>query len=133
MQYIIMFLIVVGASVSDVVTGFLKAHIVEGYDSTIMKKGLYSKFLNWTIMATAIGFEVGMQLLGRFYECEELAAIAGAIPAVFVFTIIVLMELVSIFENFAIANPNSPLAKAAVKRLKKLKPYQTEEEDKDGH
>lgn len=127
MQYIIMFIIVVGMSISDILTGVLKAHIVEGYNSTIMKKGLYSKMLNWCIMATSIGFEIGMQFLGHYYQCEELASVAGAIPAVVVFLILVLMELISIFENFAIANPDSPLAKVLSKRLQKLSSEITEE------
>lgn len=117
MQYIIMLIIVLGMSVSDIVTGILKAHIVEGYQSKIMRKGLYSKFLNWCIMVTAIGFEIGMQFLGRYYQCEELASVAGAIPAIVVFLILVLMELISIAENFVIANPDSPLAKVLLKRL----------------
>lgn len=120
MQYIIMFIIVVGMSVSDIVTGILKAHIAEGYNSTVMKKGLYSKMLNWCIMATSIGFETGMQFLGRYYHCEELASLAGAVPAAVVFMILVFMELISIFENFAAANPESPLAKVLSKRLQKL-------------
>lgn len=120
MQYIIMLIIVLGMSVSDIVTGILKAHIVEGYQSKIMRKGLYSKFLNWAIMVTAIGFEIGMEFLGKYYQCEQLAMVAGAIPAIVVFLILVLMELISIAENFVIANPDAPLAKALLKRLKKV-------------
>ena len=136
MQYIIMFIIVMGASISDIVTGILKAHIVEGYKSTIMKKGLYSKVLNWVIMLTAIGFEIGMQFLGRYYQCEELASVAGAIPAVVVFLILVLMELISIAENFVIANPDSPLAKVLLKRLqgisKKIESEVGEDDENSG-
>ena len=136
MQYIIMFIIVMGASISDIVTGILKAHIVEGYKSTIMKKGLYSKVLNWVIMLTAIGFEIGMQFLGRYYQCEELASVAGAIPAIVVFLILVLMELISIAENFVIANPDSPLAKVLLKRLqgisKKIESEVGEDDENSG-
>lgn len=120
MQYIIMFIIVIGMSISDIITGVLKAHIVEGFNSTKIKKGLYSKVLNWCIMGTSIGFEIGMQFLGKYYKCEELASIAGTIPAIVVFIILVMMELISIFENFAVANPNSPLAKILSKRLQKV-------------
>lgn len=120
MQYIIMFIIVIGMSISDILTGILKARIVEGYNSTKMKKGLYSKMLNWCIMLTSIGFEIGMQFLGKYYNCKQLASIAGAIPAIVVFLVLVLMELISIFENFAIANPDAPLAKVLSKRLQKI-------------
>lgn len=120
MQYIIMFIIVVGMSISDILTGILKARIVEGYNSTKMKKGLYSKMLNWCIMLTSIGFEIGIKFLGQYYNCQELASVAGAIPAIVVFLVLVLMELISIFENFAIANPDAPLAKVLSKRLQKI-------------
>lgn len=134
MQYIVMMIIVLGMSVSDIITGILKAHIAEGYQSKIMRKGLYSKFLNWCIMVTAIGFEIGMEFLGKYYQCVELASVAGAIPAVVVFLILVLMELISIAENFVIANPDAPLAKVLLKRLRRVSTKiesEVDENDKD--
>ena len=43
MQYIVMFTMVVMASIVDIITGILKAHITNIYDSTIMKKGFIPK------------------------------------------------------------------------------------------
>lgn len=131
MQYIIMFTMVVMASIVDIVTGIFKAHITNSYDSTIMKKGLYSKALNWFVMAFSVGTELGLELLGQYYDCKELAAFAGTIAAGTVFGLIMLMESISIFENFAIANPDSPLSKIIGKRLRKIQNEITEKEDKE--
>lgn len=129
MPYIIMFLLVVVAAIADVVTGMFKARITTGYDSTIMRKGLYCKAINLVVMAFAIVVEVGLELLGRYYEQERLAALAGGITAGFVFTVIIVMESISIAENFAAANPNSPLALLLGKRLKKVQDALTKKED----
>ena len=120
MQYIIMFMLCVISAIADVLTGLFKARITTGYDSTIMRKGLYGKATNLTVMAFAIAVEIGLELLGSYYNQEQLARWTGNITAGFVFGIIVLMESVSIAENFAEANPKSPLAKVLSKRLKKI-------------
>ena len=120
MQYIIMFLLCVIAAIADVITGICKAYATTGYDSTIMRKGLYSKATNLVVMAFAIAVEIGLELLGAYYQQELLAKWAGGITAVFVFSLIMLMEAISIFENFAIANPDSPLSKIIGKRLRKI-------------
>lgn len=120
MQYIVMFMLCVIASIADVLTGICKAYATTGYDSTIMRKGLYGKAVNLTVMAFAIAVEIGLELLGNYYQHEQLAKWTGAITAGFVFTLIVLMESISIAENFAQANPKSPLAKVLAKKLKKI-------------
>lgn len=130
MQYIIMFALVVMASVADIVTGILKAHITSSYDSTVMKKGLYSKVLNWFVMGATIGAEIGMTWLGQYYDCREMAAFAGTIAAGTVFLLLMLMEFISIFENFSIANPQSPLAKIIGKRLRKIAEMEEKDEEK---
>lgn len=129
MQYIIMFTMVVMASIADIITGILKAHITNSYDSTIMKKGLYSKVINWSVMASCIGFEIGMTFLGSYYDCREMADFAGTIAAVTVFGLLMLMEFISIFENFALANPDSPLAKIIGRRLRKMQQNIMEKEE----
>jgi len=131
MQYIIMFMMVVMASLVDIVTGIFKAHITNSYNSTIMKKGLYSKALNWFVMGFSIGTEFGLELLGNYYDCKELAILTGTIAAATVFGLLMLMEAISIFENFAIANPDSPLSKIIGKRLEKIQNEIAEKEDKD--
>ena len=120
MQYIVMFGLCVIASIADVITGICKAYATTGYDSTIMRKGLYGKATNLTVMAFAIAVEVGLEMLGTYHQQEMIAKWTGAITAGFVFGLIVLMESISIAENFAQANPKSPLAKVLAKRLKKI-------------
>lgn len=120
MQYIVMFMLCVIASIADVLTGICKAYATTGYDSTIMRKGLYGKAVNLTVMAFAIAVEIGLELLGNYYQQEQLAKWTGAITAGFVFGLIVLMESISIAENFAQANPHSRLAKVLAKKLKKI-------------
>lgn len=128
-----MFALVVMASIADIVTGILKAHITSSYDSTIMKKGLYSKVLNWFVMASVIGFEIGMSFLGQYYNCEDMATFAGTIAAGTVFGLLMLMEFISIFENFALANPESPLAKIIGKRLRKIQSDISEGDGNNGN
>lgn len=128
MQYIIMFLMCVIAAIADVMTGLFKARITTGYDSTIMRKGLYGKATNLVVMAFAIAAQIGLELLGAYYEQEQLARWTGGITAGFVFAVIFLMESISIAENFAAANPKSPLASILAKRLKKIQNREDKEE-----
>ena len=128
MQYIIMFLMCVIAAIADVMTGLFKARITTGYDSTIMRKGLYGKATNLVVMAFAIAAQIGLELLGAYYEQEQLAKWTGGITAGFVFAVIFLMESISIAENFAAANPKSPLANVLAKRLKKIQNQEDKEE-----
>lgn len=128
MQYIIMFLMCVIAAIADVMTGLFKARITTGYDSTIMRKGLYGKATNLVVMAFAIAAQIGLELLGAYYEQEQLAKWTGGITAGFVFAVIFLMESISIAENFAAANPKSPLANVLAKRLKKIQNREDKEE-----
>jgi hypothetical protein len=122
---------VVLSSIVDIITGILKAHITNSYDSTIMKKGMYSKVINWFVMASTIGFEIGMSYLGNYYDCREMAAFAGTIAAGTVFLLLMLMEFISIFENFAIANPDSPLSKIIGRRLQKVQDTIVKDEEKE--
>lgn len=128
MQYIIMFLMCVIAAIADVMTGLFKARITTGYDSTIMRRGLYGKATNLVVMAFAIAAQIGLELLGKYYEQEQLAKWTGGITAGFVFAVIFLMESISIAENFAAANPKSPLANVLAKRLKKIQNREDKEE-----
>lgn len=130
MQYIIMLLLVVVAAVTDVLTGLLKARITTGYNSTTMRKGLYCKAINIFVMIFFIVVEIGMEWLGKYYGHEDLGKLVGGISALFAFTVIVLMESISIAENFAAANPKSPLAKVLANHLQKVG-KQIEESEKE--
>lgn len=119
MQYIIMFMIVVCLSLSDILTGWIKAHVSSDYHSGTMRKGLYRKVAEWLIMLTAIGLEVGLTMLGEYYQSEQFAKFAGVVTAISVFIYISVMEIISIFENFGEINPEMSWVKPILKRLRK--------------
>lgn len=122
-----MFIIVVGLSLSDILTGWIKAHVASDYHSGTMRKGLYRKFAEWLIMGTAIGLEIGLTMLGDYYQSEQLANFAGAVTAISVFIYISVMEIISIFENFGEINPEMSWIKPILKRLRKY----TDNDDKN--
>ena len=118
MKYLLMMLIVVGLAISDVLTGFIKAHAAGDYCSKVMRRGGLNKLGELIVMATAVGLEIGMTRLGAYYDAEMLADIAGNVTAISVFAYITVMELISVFENFAAMNPDAPWAKRLAKRLR---------------
>lgn len=124
MQYIIMILIIIGLAVADYVTGFIKAYCKDDICSSKMRKGGLNKLGEIIVMVTACGLDIGIHELGKYYQAAELSDIAGAITAVMVFIYITIMEIVSIFENYAEINPE---AQWALRIIRKLKNYEREE------
>lgn len=118
MQYIIMLLLVIMLALSDIMTGWIKAHIKNDYCSSVMRVGGLRKFAEIGVMLTACGFEIGMELLGRYYSVEVLAGFAGALTAVSVFVYITFMELISILENYAEIEPNAEWVQQFIKKLR---------------
>lgn len=118
MQYMIMILIVIGLAVSDFITGWIKAYINNDVKSVKMRKGGINKLGEVVVMITACGLDIGIHALGQYYQAAELAEIAGMVTAFAVFAYIVLMELVSILENYAAVNPDAQWAAQMIKRLK---------------
>ena len=129
MQYIIMFLIVLGLAFADFVTGYIKARCKDEVSSKALRIGGLHKIAELTIMATAIGLTVGLDRLGRYYSDTRLTSLAGMFTALSVFVYIVVMELISITENFAEITPEAAWAKKIIKRLKKYE--RSEENDKN--
>ena len=130
MQYIIMLTIVLGLALSDFVTGIIKGYTTNTISSTKMRKGGLNKIGELIVMATACGLEIGINALGQYYAAEQLAGITGKVAAIAVFGYIVLMEIVSILENYAEINPQS--AGWIGKLLKKFKiTDDSKEENKD--
>lgn len=121
MQYIIMLMIVIGLTLADIITGWIKAHVNDDYSSKVMRKGGLNKICEVVVMATACGLEIGIGYLGRYYDSELLAGITGTVAAIAVFIYIVIMEVISILENYAEADPNA--AGWITKFLKKLRNY----------
>lgn len=131
MQYIVMLLIVVGLAASDFLTGFCKAYVLDMISSTKMRKGGINKFCEIIVMGTAIGITIGFDYLGQYYDSSRLTDVAGAITATSVFGYIVVMELVSILENYAAINPDAHWIRPILKRLKHIDEKESEEKDND--
>ena len=126
MQYIIMLAIVLGLAVSDFATGMIKGYVTGTLNSTKMRRGGLNKIGELIVMATACGLEIGIRQLGQYYNSDFLAGITGTVAAVIVFGYIVIMELISILENYAEINPQS--AGWISKLLKRLKNVNDKEE-----
>ena len=124
MQYIIMLLIVIGLAIADYLTGIIKAYCKNDICSSKMRKGGLNKLGEVIIMLTACGLDIGIHALGKYYQAVELSDIAGAVTAVMVFAYITVMEIISIFENYAEINPE---AKWTLKFIRKLKLFKEEE------
>lgn len=119
MQYLIMLAVVLGLAVSDFATGMIKGYVTGTLNSTKMRRGGLNKIGELIVMATACGLEIGIRQLGQYYHSDFLAGITGTVAAVIVFGYIVIMELISILENYAEINPQS--AGWISKLLKRLK------------
>lgn len=129
MQYIIMIAIVVGMATSDFVTGIIKGYVTSTLSSKIMRKGGLNKLAEIVIMAAICGLEVGLELLGKYYgeKASEITVVLGAVTAGGTFIYIVLMELLSMLENYAEINPSAAWAKKLIKRLKNVQDEKEEE------
>lgn len=120
MQYIIMILIIIGLAVSDYVTGVIKAYCKNDICSSKMRKGGLNKLGEIIVMATACGLEIGIKMLGQYYNSDQLAAVTGKITAIAVFIYITIMELISILENYAEINTEAAWARKIITRLKNV-------------
>lgn len=118
MQYIIMLMIIVGLAAADYLTGVIKAYCKNEICSRKMRKGGLNKLGEIIVMTSACGLDIGVKALGKYYEAAELSAIAGKITAVAVFIYITVMEVISLFENYAEINPDAQWALKIIKRLK---------------
>ena len=120
MQYIIMITVVLGLAIADFITGIIKAYITRKLSSSKMRKGGLNKIAEIIIMTAACGLEIGIKALGHYYgeKPEQLTQIAGTLAAIAVFAYIVIMEMLSMLENYCVINPNALWAKKIVKRLK---------------
>lgn len=128
MKYIIMLAIVVGLALADFVTGIIKAAINRDISSQKMRIGGLHKIMEILVMATACGLEIGIRELGKYYQAPQLAEIAGAFAAGAVFAYIVAMEIISILENYAEANPEAKWAAGIIKKLRVFQQKETEGE-----
>lgn len=131
MQYIIMLTVVLGSAISDFITGIIKGYVKNDLNSTKMRKGGLNKVGEIIVMATACGLEIGIRELGQYYSASELAKVTGAITAFAVFGYIVIMEIISILENYAEINSQAEWVVKILKRLKNVNEDEKEEEHND--
>ena len=136
MKYIIMISIVVGLAAADFVTGLLKAYCNNDVASKAMRLGGIHKIAEVIVMCVACGLEIGLQMLGQYYSvgadgelATKLATVSGMVASLLVFLYIVVMELISILENYSEINPE---AKWAVHIIKKLRVFQEKEDEENG-
>lgn len=113
-----MLLIVIGLAIADYLTYIIKTYCKNNISSSEMHKVGLKKLGEIIVMLTACGLDIGINALGKYYESAELSAIAGKITANAVFIYITVMEIVSLFENYAEINPNAQWVLTIVKRLK---------------
>ena len=129
MQYIIMFLIVLGLAFADFVTGYIKARCKDEVSSKALRIGGLHKISELTIMLAAIGLNIGLDKLDGYYSDTRLTSLAGVFTALTVFIYIVVMELISIVENFAEITPEATWARKIIERLRKYE--EGEDHDKN--
>ena len=120
MEYIIMVLIVVGAALTDFLTGWIKAYVTSTINSKKMRIGGLSKVCEVFVMGSAIGLNIGLEQLGRYYDSPQLTEISGAVTAIGVFTYIVIMEIVSVLENLSEIFPDARWIGKLIKRFRLL-------------
>ena len=130
MQYIIMIATVLGLAVADFATGLIKGYITSQLNSSKMRRGGVSKLCEIIIMATACGLEIGIRQLGEYYQSDVLAGIAGTVAAIVVFGYIVIMELISILENYAEINKDAAWVGKLLRRLKNVNDKEENNDEK---
>ena len=126
MKYIIMLTIVIGLAAADFITGIIKACVKSDLSSKAMRIGGLHKICEIIVMAVACGLEIGIEMLGHYYQAAELAAISGTVAAGLVFGYIVLMELISILENYSEISPDAVWVRAIIRKLRE---FQKEDEE----
>lgn len=121
MQYIIMFLVVLGLAVADFATGIIKGIVQNGKpDSRKMRIGGLHKLSELVVMGAAVGLKIGLEQLSVYHvDDPHLVVVACTFTVGSVFGYIVLMEIISILENYAEINPDTEWAKKYLKVLKK--------------
>lgn len=118
MQFIIMLAIVIGAAALDFITGWANAFISGNVKSSEMRKGGVRKLVEIAIMGGASGLNIAIDKLAEYSNAEGIFSdIVGAFSAYGVCAYIVIMEIISILENYCKMNPNAKWAEAIRKRL----------------
>lgn len=115
-----MVLIVVGAALTDFLTGYIKAYGAGEVNSRKMRIGGLNKLCEVFVMGASIGLNIGLDRLGDYYQSQQLTDVAGAVTAGSVFFYILLMEIVSVLENLAEIFPDAAWIGRLIKRFRLL-------------
>ncbi|MBQ8922185.1 MAG: phage holin family protein [Oscillospiraceae bacterium] len=133
MKYIIMLTIVLCLAGADFLTGIIKAYGKRDLSSAKMRTGGLNKLCELIVMAVTCGLEIGIDLLGRYYHAAELAGISGAVAAGLVFTYIVLMELISILENYGEISPDAVWVRSLIQKLRRMERKEDDSQNEKGN
>lgn len=128
MKYLIMLTIVIGLAAADFLTGIIKAYAKNDLSSAKMRKGGLNMLVEVIVMLTACGLEIGIERLGQYYRSPALAEISGTLAAGLVFAYILIMELISLLENYGEISPDAVWVRRLVKKLRSI-----EKKDGDTH
>lgn len=131
MKYIIMLLIVVGAALTDFLTGYIKAYGAGEVNSRKMRIGGLNKLCEVFVMGASIGLNIGLDRLGDYYQSQQLTDVAGAVTAGSVFFYILLMEIVSVLENLAEIFPDAAWIGRLIKRFRLLGSEKNDDKNDD--
>ena len=92
------FAIIVGCAIlADIITGFVKAWATKSLDSKILRKGLLHKFSEIFLVGISYGAEYATK-----YTSLDISIPLYTV----VCSYIVLMEIISVFENLIAINPD---------------------------
>ena len=120
MKYIIMLAIVTGLAGADLLTGLIRAYMQNDLCSAGMRTGGLNKLCEFIVMAVSCGLEIGIEQLGNYLEATVLASVTGTVASGVVFAYIVIMELISILENYGEISPDAVWVRGIVRRLRSI-------------
>ena len=127
MHYLIILGIIIFLAIADFITGIIKAYVQNNISSSKMRKGGLNKLATIIVQTVSIGLEIGLNFIGKYYGHVDFTNVLGKFTVISVFTYIVIMEIISLLENYIAINPSAKWAKAIIK---KFKDFESEEEQK---
>ena len=126
MQDLIMLGTVLFLAAADFLTGIIKAYLKNDLSCAVMRRGGLCKLCELTVTAAACGLERSIAFLERTGGHPLVRAAAGTFTAGLVFAYIVLMELISILENFGGIMPDAAWVHGLIRRLRAIERKESE-------
>lgn len=119
LKYLLLIITVVILAIADFITGLIKGACTTGIKSQKMRIGGLHKISEIVIIIAMCGFDYMLSIIGNYYNLDSLSAWTSGITSFAVFAYIVIMELISIFENYAAINPEASWVQKLLEKLKK--------------